>query len=99
MSNKKRHMPPVRRGFWAKHHGDILTALVLIPLALLAIWTWGGHLRLNENANAGARESGATNPIGLQQSSHPTDTDIANLQAAEKGALNQPALIWFHADW
>lgn len=95
MSNKKRRMTPVQRSFFQKHRGDILTALVLIPLAAVAVWAWSGHLRLSANSS----DANASNPIGIQQSANPTDTDIASLQAAEGGALSQPALVWFHADW
>ena len=98
MSKAKRRQAP-KPTFWQRHRGDIFTAVILIPLALLAIWVWSGHLRLDENANASAVESSATNPIGIQTSSHPTDTDIAGIQAAEAGQQNEPALVWFHADW
>jgi thioredoxin 1 len=83
--------------FLKRHRGDILTAVVLIPLALLAIWVWSGHLRLSANANA--PQNDATNPIGVQTSNHPADTDILGIQVAEGGTLNEPALVWFHADW
>ena len=95
MSNKKRRTPPVQPGFFEKHRGDILTALVLIPLAAIAVWAWSGHLRLNSNSI----DANASNPIDVQPSANPADTDIASLQAAEGGALSQPALVWFHADW
>ena len=97
MSNKKRRMTPTHRNFFEKHRGDILTALILVPLIALAVWASSGHLRLSSNANA--IDTTASNPIGIQQSANPADTDIASLQDAERGALGQPALIWFHADW
>ncbi len=37
--------------------------------------------------------------IGSQISTHPSETDIAALQAAEKSIIGKPVPVWFHADW
>ncbi len=36
---------------------------------------------------------------GVQKNDHPTASDFADLQAAENGALGQPALVEFYADY
>jgi len=84
-----------RTSFFERRRGDILTAFILIPLAAIAVWSLIGHQKLAAISGGDS----ATNPIGVQTSANPSETDIASLQAAESGTLSQPALIWFHADW
>ena len=36
---------------------------------------------------------------GVQKSAQPTASDFADLQAAENGALGEPALVEFYADY
>ncbi len=36
---------------------------------------------------------------GVQKNSQPTASDFADLQSAENGTLNQPALVEFYADY
>lgn len=35
---------------------------------------------------------------GVRKSTQPTASDLADMQAAENGSLNQPALVEFYAD-
>ncbi|MBI3537609.1 MAG: hypothetical protein HY070_08650 [Chloroflexi bacterium] len=94
MSKKKnsKSQSPIQRKW---NLGNAIYLLVVGALIAFAIWSLSGRLSLI----AASSSESATNPIGIEQSSHPTDTDIASLQAAERGQLNQPALVWFHADW
>ncbi len=94
MSSKRQHRPLVKN-FLPRNLGNALYYLILIVLFMIALWALRGHL----NLAAVSSSDNATNPIGVQINGNPTDTDIVSLQAAEGGQLNQPALVWFHADW
>jgi hypothetical protein len=65
-------------------------ALLVVVGIIMAVWQTGA----NENT-----ATGATNAIGSQLSEHPTENDVAGLQAAESGTVGKPVLVWFHADW
>lgn len=78
-----------------RYLGNAVYVAVIGVLLVVAAWSLRGHLSL---IAASSGES-TTNPIDVVQNSHPTDTDIAGLQATEGAELNQPALVWFHADW
>lgn len=94
MSHKSRRKQP-RKSFLERHQGWVIAVAAFTAFAVIIFVLPGAH----QSPNAVTLNSGETNPIGLQQSDHPTDTDIAGLQAAEQGALGEPALVWFHADW
>ena len=78
-----------RRG---KSSRGLLLAIgtVAIALLLLAVWWSAGNSEV---------ATGTSNALGSQVSANPSDTDIAGLQAAEKGTAGQAVLVWFHADW
>ncbi len=78
-----------------RHLGNAVYVAVVGVLLVVAFWVLRGHWSLS----AASSGEGAPNPSAVEQSSHPTDTDIAGMQAAEGGRLNQPALVWFHAGW
>ncbi len=65
-------------------------ALLVAVGILAAVWQTGA---------SGSIATGATNAIGSQSSTHPTENDVADLQAAERGTVGKPVLVWFHADW
>ncbi len=73
-------------------------ALLVVVGIIMAVWQTGA----NDNT-----ATGATNAIGSQVSrldpasrdEHPTENDVAGLQAAERGTVGKPVLVWFHADW
>jgi hypothetical protein len=45
-------------------------------------------------------QPGRFTPLGgVQKNSQPTASDVADLQAAENGTLNQPSLVEFYADY
>ncbi len=94
MSSKKKRKQS-SQNFLQRHLGNVLYYVIVGTLLVLALWALRGHLNLVAVSNG----DNATNPIGVQVSGHPTDTDLVSLQAAEGGRLNQPALVWFHADW
>ncbi len=73
----------------------------------LAVWLWVLSLALAALAacsppapgSATQLEPGTYTPLGgVQKSAQPTSSDLADVQAAEKGALNEPALVEFYAD-
>ncbi len=65
-------------------------ALLVVVGIIMAVWQTGA----NDNT-----ATGASNAIGSQVSEHPTENDVAGLQAAEKGTVGKPVLVWFHANW
>ncbi len=81
--------------FITRRIGTIAYYLLVGILLVIAVWALRGHL----NLAAVSSSDNATNLIGVQVSGNPTDTDTVSLQAAEDGQLNQPVLVWFHADW
>jgi hypothetical protein len=94
MSKAKRRPTP-KPSFWRAHQGNILTVAVMAVLVVVgfgAVSAWHG-------GSAAALNDGATNAIGSQVSANPSETDLVGIQAAEQGTLNEPALVWFHADW
>jgi hypothetical protein len=66
-----------------------LILLVVVGI-LAAVWRTGAN---------GNVATGATNAIGSQVNQHPTENDVAGLQAAERGTVGKPVLVWFHSDW
>ena len=79
------------------HHilGNAAYVTLIGVLLAVAIWSLRGHLSLLTTSSG----ENTTNPIGVVPASNPFETDLASLQAAERAQLNQPALVWFHADW
>lgn len=94
MSNKRRRKQP-QKSFLERNRVWVIAVAAFAAFAVIIFVLPSAH----QSPNAVTLNSGETNPIGLQQSDHPTDTDIAGLQAAEQGAFGEPALVWFHADW
>ncbi len=94
MSNKRRRKQS-QTSFLERNRVWVIAAAALAAFVVIIFVLPSAH----QSPNAVTPNSGETNPIGLQQSDHPTDTDIAGLQAAEQGAFGEPALVWFHADW
>lgn len=71
-------------------------------------WVWQGFALLalftacSANPTPGpiSLNGGNYTPLGgVQKNNQPTASDIADLQAAESGALGMPALVEFYADY
>ena len=86
--NHARHADQQRRS-QTQRRIVALSGIALAVVVLLMGWSAA-------NSDYGANTSGAISP---QSGANPADTDIAGLQAAEKGTAGEPALVWFHADW
>ncbi len=93
MSRSRRAIPK-KQSFFERHRGNLVFAILAIAFIATLFLVLSRHSAGNLSGN-----SAAINAIGLQHSNNPTDTDIPSLLAAEKGALNEPVLVWFHADW
>ncbi len=80
-----------RNRFWNRLRA-VLFAVLLAPVAIAACSSapQASPLQLNQ---------GRYTPLGgVAKSTQPTASDLADMQAAETGTLNQPALIEFYAD-
>ncbi len=78
-------------GLWNRLVVMLLAAsLALVALAACSSTSQDSPLQLNQ---------GQYTPLGgVTKSAQPTASDLADMQAAESGALNEPALVEFYAD-
>ncbi|MGB8647315.1 MAG: hypothetical protein WCF84_18910 [Anaerolineae bacterium] len=68
-------------------------------IALIALFVQSG-CNPSAPASPAALSPGNYTPLGgVQKNNQPTTSDYADLQAAESGTLNQPALVEFYADY
>lgn len=95
MSRGRKSKQPIPTVLTRYMVGKVVYYAIVGILLMIAVWALRGRL----NLAALSSSDNATNPIGVEVSGNPTDTDILSLQAVESGQLNQPALVWFHADW
>ncbi len=77
--------------------GRFLKGIALFLLASLAL----AACRASSSAPPTLTlNAGNYTPLGgVQKNDQPTPSDLADLQAAEKGTLGQPALVEFYADY
>ncbi len=70
--------------------GLLLIAPTLVALAACSSAPHGSGIELQQGQY--------TQLGGVPKSAQPTASDLAEMQAAETGALNEPALVEFYAD-
>jgi len=93
--SKSRQRPIPKAGFFQANRGTLITVATIVAFAIIVF----GAVSASHANNSVALNDNTTNAIGSQVSANPSETDIVGIQAAEGGTLNEPALVWFHADW
>lgn len=93
--SRSRQRPNPKASFLRANRGMLITMLAIVAFALILF----GAVSASHANNSVTLSESATNAIGSQVSANPSETDIVGIQAAEAGTLNEPALVWFHADW
>ncbi len=72
---------------------------ILMTLSLLLLAACSANQPASSGSPLALQPGNYTRLGGVQKNNQPTASDLADLQAAESGSLNQPALVEFYADY